>query len=261
MVDSVSSVNGTQTFQYNPYAMSSYDFDDLDVDYTTYPMGMGGSIFSGTTGFTPMTTGTGAVSNQSYYDNMKENQKFWIDYNVDQQNMQRNADLRINASVEGIKGAAANLKDKIRQNEQDQIQTAFKAYLESVGRAYGEGTEQQIKSKALTLYAEMNGGKSLVQDLRDNGHGSFVQGMLQSLTFGTYYRRSAEDNISEITGQPVGSGEKTVQNVGRIAGAGAIGGIAYTIAKGLKGGKAGIIGLAAGAIAATLSFITGKVTT
>lgn len=75
--------------------------------------------------------------------------------------MQRNADLRINASVEGVQGAAANLKDKILQNEQDQIQEAYKAYVDSVRAAYGDGTEQEVQSRAKSLYAQMNGGKHL----------------------------------------------------------------------------------------------------
>lgn len=262
MVSNVNALNSVApTFQYNPYA-SSYGFDDLDIDYSMYPLGMGGSIFSGYGGMIPITP-PGTIGNQSYFDNMKDYQKFWIDYNVDQQKMQRNADLRINASVEGIKGAATNLKDKILQNEQDQIPKAFKAYVESVRRAYGYGTPQEIKSRALSLYAQMNGGKSLVQDLRENSHSSFTQGFIQSLTFGTYFRHSAEDNISAITGQPVGTGEKTTQNIGRVAGAGAIGAATYGIAKhlGKLKGKAGIIGLIAGGVAATISFITGKATT
>ena len=175
--------------------------------------------------------GMGGYSNQDYFNNMKEYQKFNIDYNVDQQKMQRNADLRINASVEGVQGAAANLKDKILQNEQDQIQEAYKAYVDSVRAAYGDGTEQEVQSRAKSLYAQMNGGKTLVQDLRDNSHGSFTQGLLQTLTLGAYCRHSSEDNISKITGQPVGSGEKTSQNFGRVAGSGIFGGIAYGLAK------------------------------
>lgn len=261
MVSNVSAINGAAaTFQYDPYA-SIYGFDDFDIDYSMYPMGMGGSIFSGYGGI-PMTP-VGNYNNQSYFNNMKDYQKFWVDYNVDQQKMQRNADLKINASMEGITGAATNLKDKILQNEQDQIPKAFKAYVESVRRAYGDGTPQEIKSRALSLYAQMNGGKSLIQDLRENSHSSFTQGFIQSLTFGTYFRHSAEDNISNITGQPVGTGEKTMQNIGRLTGAGAIGGVTYGITKNLGKlkGKAGIIGLAAGAIAATISFIAGKATT
>ncbi len=105
MVSNVNALNGIMpsgTFQYNPY--TSYDLDYMDLDYSTYPMGMNGSIFNSAPGMMPITPG-GGWNNQSYFDNMKDYQKFYIDYNIDQQKMQRNADLRTNASVEGIVGA------------------------------------------------------------------------------------------------------------------------------------------------------------
>lgn len=266
MTSGVNALNGispVNTFQYNPYF--SYDLDYADLDMSTYPMmGMNGSIFNGYmgNGMMPFTPGFYG-NNQSYFDNMKDYQKFYIDYNIDQQKMQRNADLKTNASVEGIFGAASVLKDKILQNEQDQIPKAFQAYVDSVARAYGEASPQELKSRALSLYAQMNDGKSLIQDLRENSHGSFTQGFIQSLTFGAYYQNSAEDNISNITGQPVGTGEKTLQNIGRIGGATAVSGLTYALTKNIAKlkGKAGIIGLATGAIAGTISFLTGKATT
>lgn len=264
MTDAITNTAAVGNFNYNPYAY--YDFDDLDMNYGTYPMGMGGSIFGG---YIPMVPGMG-YNNQSYFDNMKDYQRFYIDYNVDQQNMQRNADLRINASLEAVKGSAALLKDKVVNNEQDQILEAFEKYVAAVRAAYGNGTASEIKARALSLYAQMNGGKTLYQDLRDYGHGSFTQGVIQSMTFSAYDRKSAEDNISLISGTPVGSGEKTKHNTGRVVGAGVVGGTAYAITRALTkgssklskmGGKAGIIGLAVGGLAAALSFITGKVTT
>lgn len=267
--------------------MNPYVFDDIDMDFGMNPVGMGGSIFDGYMGMgmgmMPMYPGVGFDSREMF-DRMKEYQKFYIDYNVDQQNMQRNADLRINASVEGIKGSATVLRDKILQNEQDQIPEAFEAYLKSVSLAYGEGTPAQIKSRALTLYQQMT-GRSLIQDLRENSHGSFTQGLLQSLTFSTTYRHSAEDNISDITGQPVGTGEKAAQNTGRVVGAigagAAAGGITKLFTKGSAattasstsklskfvpkflrtGAKAGKVGLIVGLAAGLLSFITGRVST
>lgn len=258
MTNEVSSIYGMPVcgnFQYNP---NPYAYDDLECDYSMYPggmMGMGGSIF----GMPPMAGGM-MGNNQNYFDNMKEYQKFYVDYNIDQQKMHRNADMRINASMEGIKNSAAALRDKIVNNEQDQIEDAYKRYVNSVAAAYGDGTNQEIISRAKTLYEQMT-GKSIVEDIRQYGHGSMTQGFIQSLTFGAYNRLSAEDNVSKITGSPVGTGEKTKHNLGRIAGAGTIGAIAYGVANACKSGKAKIIGLIAGGIAATASFLTGKVTT
>ena len=81
MTNEVSSIYGMPVcgnFQYNP---NPYAYDDLECDYSVYPgmMGMGGSIF----GIPPVTGGMG--NNQNYFDNMKEYQKFYVDYNIDQQ--------------------------------------------------------------------------------------------------------------------------------------------------------------------------------
>lgn len=278
-VNNIGAVSPVGSFQYNPYI-----YDDLDMNLGTYPMmGMDGSIFG--TGFMTPGMGFGFGMNNQYFDNMKDYQKFYIDYNIDQQKMQRNADLRINASVEGVKEAAELLKDKVVNNEQDQIPGAFHRYVESVRAAYGSGSEHEITSRALTLYTNMNKGRSLFEDLRDYGHGSATQGFIHALTFGMYNKRSAEDNISEISGSPVGTGEKAKHNLGRVAGAATAGltaaGITKMLSKGTQKGvqeaakastkgvgkylkfgkKAGIIGLIVGATAAALSFITGKVTT
>ena len=99
MVNEVSNVTmQTGGFQ-NPYSV-----DPLDLDYC---MGMyNGSVF----GAMPM---VGGYNNQQYYDNMMNNLHFNQNYNVETQNGQRNVDLRVNASVEAVKGAAMILKDKI----------------------------------------------------------------------------------------------------------------------------------------------------
>ena len=256
----VDSINCVQMNYDNPYA-DRIDCTDIGSPnlYNTSIFGGYGMPMAPIAPMMPMFTGANNMG--SYYDYLKDYQKFNIDYNVDQQNMTRNADLRINASIEAVRGAAMILKDKVLANEQDQILEAYNNYVETVRAAYGEGTDSEIRSRANTLYAQMNGGKSIYQDLRENSHGSATQGVIQTVTFGLYNRKSAEDNISEISGAPVGTGEKTAQNLGRVAGAGIVGGIVGGVAKLLGSGKAGIWGLAAGALAGLVSFITGKVTT
>lgn len=271
MTDNVSAITPSGAFQYNPnIGINPYsDFDYIDMDNSLYPMT--GSIF----GAMPMFGGYGNLgTNQTFFDNMKQQQQFYNQYYIDQQKMQRNADLQINGAMESIAEHAANLKDKIRQNEQDQVMEAYNKLVNTVRSAYGEGSEEEINSRAMRLYQQFS-GKDLVEDLRENSHCSALQGYLQTLTLGTYCRSSAEDNIAKITNQSVPTGEKTAQNLGRLAGIGTIGTGAYYAVKGLSGktgaiaqavtkvckGKAGIVGLAAAGIAALLTFITGKVTT
>ena len=99
--------------------------------------------------------------------------------------------------------------------------------------------------------------------------------MIQSVTFNTYSRRSAEDNIADITHQSVPTGEKTEQNIGRIAGIGVVGAAVYGAVKMLAGQggnilkgatkflttKAGFIGAAVAGLVALGSVLTSKIST
>ncbi len=266
------------TFQYMPMTSPfSCDLDRIDLTSMgsyTGAMGMNGSIFNPMMGggFNPM-FGMGAPDS-SYFDNMKNYQQSWNDYYVDAQKMQRNNDVKLNGAMEAIQETAVNLRDRVAQNEQDQIPEAYNNFLSAVKNAYGDASEEEINSRALSLYTQMT-GKTLVQDLREHGHSSLVQGLIQSLTLNLYGRRSAEDNIAEITHQTVPTGEKTEQNIGRIAGCGIVGAAAYAAAKALAGhtgtilkgaakfltSKAGIIGAVAAGVVALTSIFTSKIST
>lgn len=280
MNEQVGSIQPSQLgkFQYIPASGCVPDIDNIDMSsYGTYPgaMSMNGSIFGQYMPYNNPMYGMGmGYGDSSYFDNMKNYQQNWTNYYVDAQKLQRNSDLRINGAMEAIQETAANLKDKINHNEQDQVKEAYEKYLEAVKNAYGDASEEELNSRALALYGQLS-GVSLVQDLRNNGHTSFLQGFIQSISLGTYGRKSAEDNIAEITHQKVPTGEKTEQNIGRAAGIATVGAVAYGAAKALagKGGgifkttgkflttKAGFIGaLAAGAVAA-ITLLTSKVTT
>lgn len=270
------------TFQYMPSVGGNpfpCDFDRIDMTSMgsyTGAMGMNGSIFNpmGGVGFNPMFgMGMGAMDS-SYFDNMKNYQQSWNNYYVDAQKMQRNNDVKLNGAMEAVQETAVNLRDRVAQNEQDQIPEAYRNYLNAIKNAYGEASEEELNSRALSLYSQMT-GKTLVQDLREHGHSSIVQGLIQSLSFNLYGRRSAEDNIAEITNQSVPTGEKVEQNIGRIAGIGIVGAAAYGAAKALAGhtgaifkgaakfltSKAGIIGAAVAGFVALTSVLTSKIST
>ena len=195
-------------------------------------MSMNGSIFgSGMMGGYPITGGYpvmgGATgSYEDFYKNYEKYQDFMIDNQVHQQQKWRNADLRLNSSTEGIQKQAAILHEKILQNEQQQIQEAYASFKKSVKAMYGEGTDEQISNRASTLYQELNGGVSLTDDIRNNGRGSFTQGFLQTVTLGLADQKTAEENISELTGQPVGRSERAKKIAGNVAGGAVFGGAA-----------------------------------
>ena len=282
-MDNVSSIQPLNlgTFQYMPVTTPlSCDFDRIDMTSLgsyTGAMGMNGSIFNPMcmgAGFTPMFgMGMGAMDS-TYFDNMKNYQQSWNNYYVDSQKMQRNNDVKLNGAMEAIQETAINLKDRIAQNEQDQVPEAYQKFLNAVKNAYGEASEEEINSRALALYSQLT-GKSIVQDLRDNGHSSFLQGLLQTVTLNTYCRNSAEDNIANITHQSVPLGEKTEQNIGRMAGIGVVGTAVYWAVKALAGKgstiwgylskvfttKAGFIGAAIAGAVALGTIFSSKVST
>lgn len=273
MNNSIGAIQPAGLFQYTPTFMQNCtDIDDIDM--ISNPYSMNGSIF-GINGISPIApNGMGFDPNKSYFDNMKDYQKQWNEYYVDQQKINRQNDVQVNAPMEAIRETATNLKDKILHDEQDQIKLAYNKYLNSVKNAYGEGSEEELNSRALSLYTQLNGGKSLVQDLRENGHKSFLQGFIQTVTLGMYAKKSAEDNIAEITHQEVPMGEKVEQNAGRIVGIGTIGAGAYGLTKALSGNtgkifkflgkfltsKAGIASVVVGGLVAASTLFTSKVT-
>lgn len=213
-----------------------------------YPTGMGidpmmtmnGSIFGSgmmmpSMGVSPVMPGMmpgvmpsmSGGSYEDYYKQYEKYQDFMIDSQVRQQQKMRNADLRLNAPQEGIQAKAMLLHDKILRNEQQQIKQAYQDYVNSVRNMYGDADESQIMARANALYAQINGGKTVIDDIRANGRDSFTQGFLQTVTLGFADKKTAEENVSELTGQPVGRKEKAKKFAGNIAGGALFGGAAF----------------------------------
>ena len=220
------------------------DLTDIDMyssmgslnPYMMNPMmGMNGSIFGGSMmgGYPMMPTFTGSTngSYEDYYKNYEKYQDFMIDSQVRQQQKMRNADLRLNSPQEGIQKQAAVLHEKILQNEQEQIKQAYNAFKESVRAMYGDNaTDEEIANRASSLYGQIT-GSTLVDDIRQNGRGSFTQGVIQTATFGLADQKTAEENIAEMTGQPVARSERTKKIVGNVVGGAAVGGAGIIGAK------------------------------
>ena len=233
-------------------------------------MTMNGSIFAGgmsggypMTGGYPMMGGTNG-NYQDYYKNYEKYQDFMIDNQVHQQQKWRNADLRLNAPQEGIQKQAAILHEKIMRNEQQQIQEAYANFKNSVKSMYGGGTDEEISNRAATLYKDIT-GVSVTDDIRQYGRGSFTQGFLQTLTLGLADKKTAEENVSELTGQPVGRTEKAKKFAGNVVGGAVFGGAAAISAnfalkclwKGLKN-KPFVAALIGGAVGLAAAFGTSK---
>jgi hypothetical protein len=188
-------------------------------------LGMGG-YYGGGMGMTYPTMGMSG-NYEDYYRNYEKYQDFMIDNQVRQQQKMRGADLRLNSPQEGVQKQAAILHEKILRNEQQQILQAYASFKESVRSMYGsQATDEEISNRASTIYSQIT-GKSLVDDIRENGRDSLTQGFLQTVTFGLADGNTAEENISALTGQPVGREDKMKKIVGNVAGGAVVGGATF----------------------------------
>jgi len=95
---------------------------------------------------------------------------------------------------------------KYKANEQEQIMGAWESYVNAVRNAYPEADEATIIARAKSHYQQIY-GTSLNDDVRKYGKSSFAHGFMKTVTLGLYHGKSAEDNIAELTGQPVGKME------------------------------------------------------
>lgn len=192
------------------------------------PMGLGVDAGTGTG------TGSGTGSYEDYYKNYYKNydkyQDFMIDSQVRQQQKWRDADLTLNSPMEGIAKQASYLHERIMNNEQEQIIQSYQKLKNSVKSMYHGATAEEISNRASTLYKQVT-GTSITDDIRQYGRGSFTQGFLQTITLGLADKKTAEENIAEITGQPVGRKEKTKKIIGNAVGGATFGGAALISAK------------------------------
>lgn len=193
-------------------------------------MGMGGFGYGGMGMGMPYPMMGGSGNYEDYYRNYERYQDFMINNQVRQQQRMRNADLQLNSPQEGIQKQAAILHEKIMRNEQEQILQAYASFKESVRSLYGDqASDEQIANRASTLYAQIT-GKSIPDDIREHGRDSLTQGFMQTVTFGLADGKSAEENISALTGQPVGRKDKTKKVIGNVAGGALVGGATFCVA-------------------------------
>lgn len=224
---------------YNQVALN--DLTNMNV---SYPVGLGmdpmfsmnSSIFPGGMGYgmnygmncgmgypyMPTFGGNGNI--EDYYKNIEKYDDFMLDRQVRREQRVRNANLQLSSPGEGIQKQAELLHEKILQDEQEQIKIAYDQYIDSVKAMYGDATKEQIENRADSLYKQIH-GVTVHDDIRKNGKGSFTQGFLQTLTFGLADGKTAEENISTLTGLPVSRTEDSKKFAGNIAGGAAVGGL------------------------------------
>lgn len=241
---------------YNQYFNQTAMYDMYDNygcgNYYTNPMNS--SIF-GTMPFAP--TFGGGMNYDSYYRNMNDYLNFTSQYSLNNIERQRNLELEMNAPDEGIQKAAAILREKIAQNEQEQIQGALQNLKNAVRAKYPNQSEEWISNRTGSIYKQLY-QVSMTDDIREKGSNSFLQGFKQSISLGFADNKTAEENIAQIYGQPVSRQQKMEKGLGRAAGGAVVGTsavLATRLIPGLKHlkGKWAIIGGIAGAAIAGLT--------
>lgn len=198
-------------------------------DTTMYsPMGMfsmNDSIFNG--GMMNPMMGTfpsfmgGSGNYKDYYKQYEEHQKFSIDSMVNNQMNSITAERKLNAPIENIKHSIRNLSDKISENEQQQILPAFNALKDSVRALNPQASEVEVTNTAISHY-EKQTNRNLINDIREKGNSALTQGFWNTLTLGLIDDRCADDNVAELTGQPVGKKKQYQKTAGHAIGAGTL---------------------------------------
>ena len=205
----------------NPYAFNQYGnyaaYADLNSIYN-YDI-CGGYMGSMAT---PVPL-CGGYNQQEYYDYMRNNLTFTSDYQLDMVNNQRNYDMHLNGKGERISNAVALLNEKVVGSEQEQIIAAYSNLKEAVRSMYPNASEEDIEARAKTYYTQLT-GKSLTGDIRQYGSNSLWQGFKQGLGLGIFAdRKTAEENIAEITNSKVSRSQKAQKVIGKGLGAAATG--------------------------------------
>ena len=178
--------------------------------------GYSGMPFGGGFGGFPMFMGMGG-NYQNYWDQMNEYNQAFTNNQIKNNERMRNSELQYNAPAEEVRLTMGQLREKIQTNNQDQILAAYEDYKNSIKAMYG-GTDEQVSARARTLY-EQQYKVPLTEDIRNNANGAYYQAFLQSTSGGIGVDdTSAEYNVSQITGQPVGRTQRDKKLAGHAMG-------------------------------------------
>jgi len=240
-----------QAAMFNPMLNNYLGYTGLCDTLGYDSLGMNGGIF----GCMPIGFGGGYGGNydysqyyNNYYNQMTDYLNFNSRYNLQAVQNQRYNDITINGPDAGITKQLKVLQEKILTNEQEQIQSALSAYVQAVRAKYPDASDDDVRNYASMLYGQLT-GHSITDDIRSYGSSSFWQGFKQVASLGIANKVTAEENISQITGQPVSRSENFGKIAGRAAGGAALG------ALGLFAGWVGVCTMAVGALIGGLSCI------
>ena len=186
------------------------------------------------------------MTQEQFLQHQEKMENYQIEKQVRQQKKLANAEFSSTAAEDSITRQIGILQRKIKNNEQDNVYTEYNKLINEVeiklkeGGYIGEHTDKnQIKAYAEKLYLKST-GKSVTEDLTQNGDSGFVQGLKQGIGcgFGSLFtnKKNYEDNISAITGEAKSSTSSTWKAVGNFVAGGLS--AALLVFGGLKGARA-----------------------
>lgn len=209
---------------YDPMSMQ-YSVYGADIDLLangglgSYPIYSGAYGGADTTG--AYTGGYAGYNPETMYQQMDRWTDYMFDRNVKYTEKSRAQDMRLNGPMTAVQYAADALKEKVAKDAQPQIQEAFEKYKETLRSVYPEYAnldDKALTAKAMELYKERN-QIALKDDIRNNSKDIFMQKFLNGATFGTLFKGSAEETISNITGNQMAYEDKVKGSIGTVAGA------------------------------------------
>lgn len=239
MVQNISGVNNMQrqmidtnrclSNMYSANIMNSdEDFMGLNA-ITTGPNFNAGIFGCGCQGYGGRNQGYGPgseVSNMTQMEYLKyqeDMENFQIDKQLRQQKKMASAEFSTTAADDSITRQIGVLQRKIKNNEQDCVYSEYNKLAQLVDVKLKEGgyisadaPKDQVRAHAEKMYFEAT-GKSVTDDLTENGDSSFTHGLKQGFCGVGWMltnNKNYEDNISDITGECKDSSASTWQKVG-----------------------------------------------
>ncbi|HNW25955.1 MAG TPA: hypothetical protein PLG15_06185 [Candidatus Gastranaerophilaceae bacterium] len=161
-------------------------------------------------------------------------QKSQLNNQVEYQKRMNGVNFDLTSEEDAITRQIAILQSKIKANEQDQIMSCYNKLLQSAkqqlaaqGIDVSKISNDQLKAYVEKLYNQAT-GKSMTDEIAENGTGQFWSGFGKGFFgLGTLFgnSRTAQDNISDITGEPLSKSQMTSKAVGGSLGVVAAGAI------------------------------------
>lgn len=225
----------------------------MDSDLGLSSLGMNSSVFGSGYGFgysqkeqamrSSMSDSEYAIYRAQEQEKMDD---FMLGRQVRQQKKAAAALFATTAQEDVTTRQAGLLSEQIRDNKQDSVSETYgnfkNAAREQLAEAgYTNVPEAQLNAYAEKLYYQATGAR-ITDSLKANGQDEFLHGLIQGTGIGCLFvpRKTAGDNIAEITGEPKSTSEGVAKWAGRILGAAAT---LVALPFVLRGGKNAVKGL------------------